>query len=125
MEILSQDEKVELLARYAVVMHLEANRKVGRIAKVIIIVAILISIYARIYWPLAIAAALCLAVYLYVIFSCLNFVERKTGMPHDMQAFYSRLYKSDAQFAKEVDEQHESSLNIASYLNESKGHGSS
>ncbi len=124
MEILSQDEKVELLARYAVVMHLEANRKVGRIAKVIIIVAILISIYARIYWPLAIAAALWLAVYLYVIFSCLNFVERKTGMPHDMQAFYSRLYKSDAQFAKEVDEQHESSLNIASYLNESKGHGS-
>ena len=102
----SQDERVETASRYAVAMHLEANRKVGTLALVVTIVAILVAIYARSFWPMAIAVVICIAIYFFVIQSCLRFVERQTGMPQELQAYFSNRYKTDALFAKEVDELH-------------------
>lgn len=112
----NQDEKVEMLARYAVAMHLEANRKVGKLARIVTIVAILVAIIASSFWPLAIAVAICVAIYYSIIMSCLRFVERETGMPEEMQAYFSRRYKTDAQFAKEVDELHERGSTITELL---------
>ena len=103
----SQDEKVEMAARYAVAMHLEAYRKVGKLARIVTIVAILAAIYASSFWPLAIAVVICIAIYFFVIQSCLRFVERQTGMPQEIQAHFSNQYKSDALFAREVDELHQ------------------
>lgn len=116
MEMLSPEEEVEFLSRYAVVMHLEANRRSGRIAMVVFIIAICISVYSSSFWPLFIALIVYISAHLYLIFSCLRFVENKTGMSRDAQAYYSRLYKTDEQFAKKVDEQNESALNIANHL---------
>lgn len=112
----SEDEKLEMAARYAVAMHLEANRKVGRAARVVTILAVITAIYASSFWPLAIGVLLCVAIYFYVIQSCVRYVNQQTGMPEDIQAFFSRRYKTDVQFAREVDELHKGGANIARHL---------
>lgn len=112
----NQDEKVELFARYAVAMHLEANRKVGRLARIVTVLAVIIAIYSSSFWPIAIALVLCVAIYFYIILSCVRYVERQIGMPEDMQAIFSRRYKTDVQFAQEVDELHKGGSILAHYL---------
>ena len=81
MDELTQDEKVETLARLAVSMHLEAWKKVGNASMYVIILAVLAAIYGSSFWPLVIAAGLCVAITFYVIHSCRRYVERQTGMP--------------------------------------------
>lgn len=112
----NQDEKIEMVARYAVAMHLEANSKTGKLAMYITIAAVLISIYESNFWPLSAAVVLCIAIYFYLIQSCMRLVEQQTGMPQDLQAYYSRLYKTDAHFAKEVDEIHQRGSGFAGLL---------
>jgi hypothetical protein len=99
----TQEEKIEMLGCYAVSMHLEANKKVGRVAKIITIISVLTAIYVSSFWPIAIAVTLCIVIYFYMIQSCLRFVERETGMPQDLQAIFSKRYKIDAPFASKVD----------------------
>ena len=109
----SEDEKTEMAARYAVAMHLEANRKVGKSARVVTVLAIIIAIYTSSFWPLAIGLLLCVAIYFYVIQSCVRYVKQQTGIPEEMQAFFSRRYKTDVQFARGVDELHKEGASIA------------
>jgi hypothetical protein len=112
----AQDEKVEMLALYAVSMHLGANEKIGKAARFVTIAAVLIAIYMSSFWPLVIAVVLCVAIYFYVIQSCVRFVERETGMPQDVQIHFSHRYKIDPQFAKEVDQLHARGSEIARHL---------
>ena len=116
MDELTQDEKVETLARLAVSMHLEAWKKVGNASMYVIILAVLAAIYGSSFWPLVIAAGLCVAITFYVIHSCRRYVERQTGMPRAIQDFYYRRYKTDVQFAKEVDQLHERASDLARRL---------
>jgi hypothetical protein len=109
----TQDEKIEMLACYAVSMHLEANRKVGNAAKIVSIVSVLFAIYVSSFWPIAIAVALCIAIYFFMIQSCLRFVEKETGMPQDVQATFSQRYKIDAPFADKVDALREGASHFA------------
>lgn len=112
----SDDEEFEILARYVVAMHLEANRKVGKFARVATILGILAAIIMSNYWPLVMALFLCVAVYFYVINSCIRFVKQRTGIQEDTQAFFSRRYKTDPQFAKEVDKLREGASSFETVL---------
>ena len=106
MDAPSQDEKVQMAARHAVVMHLEAYRKIGMLVTIVVIATVIAAIIASSFWPFAIAVVISISIYFYVIQSCLRFVERQTGMPQELQAFFNNRYTTDVQFKKEVDELH-------------------
>jgi len=84
-------------------MHLHANRKVGRAGIVIVGLAIAAAAYFRSLWFIAGGLALWVATYFIVIQSCVRFVNRSIGMPSNTQAFFSELYKTDPNFARDVD----------------------
>lgn len=104
MDHIDEDEKMRTAGRYAVAMHLEANAKVGRIAWIVIVLTIATAVLMRSFWPIITGIALCVALYFYIINSCVRYVKRKTGMPDQVQGYFSRLYKTDSQFAVEVDD---------------------
>jgi hypothetical protein len=113
---IGESEKVEILARYAVAMHLEANRKVGKISRIAMIVAVLIAVLLKSFWPLVAGIIFCVLAYFYLINSCVSFVEKHTGLSQELQATFSQHYKIDPQFAKDVDEFHRSGMVAAAYL---------
>lgn len=84
-------------------MHLHANRKVGRAAAVFFGLAIVAALVWESYWYFLAALALTVVTYFVVIESCVRFVNRTTGMPPDIQASFSKQYKSDPEFARQVD----------------------
>jgi hypothetical protein len=98
----NQEENAEDMAQYVVSMHLEANKKISRLAKIIMAIGILLAIYVRDYWPLLVAALLSAAEYFYLLHSCLRLVKRNTGMSIEQQAHLSHRYKTDPQFANEI-----------------------
>ena len=98
-----EEEKIEMQACYAVAMHLEANRKIGKIARWLTVVGVITCIYFHSLWPLAVAFGASIAAYFFIIQSCVRYVERTTGMPPDAQALFSRQYKTDRAFARKVD----------------------
>lgn len=100
----AQNEPAGNLARYVVSRHLEANRKVGRQVRLIMLAGFLLAFFARSFWPLPLAALLCLALYFCLLLKCVRSVARETGMPIDQQARLSRRYKTDERFAHEVNE---------------------
>lgn len=108
-----QDKKMKTAGRYAVAMHLEANAKVGRIVWIVIVITIVTAILMRSFWPLIAGLVLCIALYFYIINSCIRYVQRKTGMADHVQSYFSRLYKTDSQFAEEVDNLRKRSENVA------------
>lgn len=84
-------------------MHLHANRKVGRAGLVILGFAIAAAAYFHSLWFIAGGLALWVATYFFVIQSCVRFVNRSIGMPPNTQAHFSELYKTDQNFARDVD----------------------
>jgi hypothetical protein len=110
------DEQAHSGGCYAVVMALEANRKTGHAALVIVIVAILGRIYFHSWWFIAGGIALCVATFFYLTQSCIRYVERTIGMPPDVQALFNQLYKKDPAFAKEVDAKAHGSRKMADAL---------
>ena len=99
----TDNERAEVQARYAVAMHLHANRRVGTSAWVILILGAITGYYFENFWLMIVALALCVIAYFVIIQSCVRFVTQKTGMSPDIQAFFSRKYKTDPEFAKDVD----------------------
>lgn len=99
----TDDERVETQARYAAAMHINANRRVGTIARGITIAGAIAAYYFGNFWFLIAALALCVVAYFLIIKSCVRFVARKTGMTPEIQAFCSRKYKTNPEFAREVD----------------------
>lgn len=89
---------------YAVLMALEANRKVGKAPRWIMVGAIVGTIYFQNFWFLVGGFVLSVVTYFYLTQSCARFVERAIGMPPEIQASFNIRYKKDAAFAKEVDE---------------------
>ncbi|SPE43643.1 hypothetical protein SBA7_1620003 [Candidatus Sulfotelmatobacter sp. SbA7] len=89
---------------YAVMMALEANRKVGKASRWILVGAVVGAIYFQNFWFLVAGFVLSVATYFYLTQSCIRFVERTIGMPPEVQTSFSIQYKKDAAFAKEVDE---------------------
>jgi hypothetical protein len=113
MSELSEDVKFELAGRNAVVMHIEAYRKVGRITLMVTIVCVVLAIYISNYWLLAIPVPIYFAIFHYVINSCVRFVERQSGIPAEVQIQFNHRYKTDAKFKQEVDEMHKRVSNLA------------
>ncbi|SRR5216684_610994 len=99
----TDEERTHAHACYAVAMHLHANRKVGRAGLVILGLAIAAAVYFHSLWFLAGGLAIWVATYFIVIQSCVRFVNRSIGMPSSTQAFFSELYKTDPNFARDVD----------------------
>jgi hypothetical protein len=99
----SDDERVEVQATYAVAMHLQANAKAGRAVRWFTVAAVVMAVYLHSLWPLAAGAILAVATYFFIINSCLRFVQSKIGMPSEIQAVFSRRYKTDVEFAQRVD----------------------
>ena len=99
----SQSEAAAAQARYAVAMHLQANRRVGILARWLSVGAIVAAIALHSLWPLALAVGVAIVSYLVIIQSCVRVVEQAIGMPPDVKAACSRMYKTDAEFARNVD----------------------
>jgi hypothetical protein len=104
-------EDAEFQARYAAAMHLHAKRKIRIAAWLFTVAAIIAAIYFHSVWPLAIAFALDVGTYFLITNSCVRFVEAQTGMPAHAQVLCSQRYKSDAEFARNVDALMNSSQN--------------
>jgi hypothetical protein len=99
----SLDEQTEMAFRYAAAMHLAANRRVGVTARWLLIAGAAAAFFMHSLWPLVAAFVLSVAIYFYLIRSCVRFVQRSTGMPPDVQAAASQRYKMDKDFARQVD----------------------
>ena len=110
----NREENTEDLSHYVVSMHLEANKKIGKLAKIIMAIGILLAIYVRGYWPLLIAVLLSAAEYFYLLHACLRLVKRNTGMSIEAQAHLSRRYKTDPQFAEEINAYYRKNFGSAS-----------
>lgn len=106
MSELSEDEKIDLVGRNVVVMHIEAYRNIGRITMIVTIVCVVAAIYLSNYWLLAIPVPTYFLIFHYVINSCVRFVERQTGVPAELQVMFNHRYKTDGKFKQEVDEMH-------------------
>jgi len=115
-DISKEDENVEILARYAVSMHLEARKRIGEIGWSIFGASLVIAGFSSSYWPLPIAIVLCVAVYFYLFKSCARFVKRNTGMREDVQIGFLERYKTDVQFAKHVDQFRERGAHFSRHL---------
>jgi len=103
MDTPTEEERVHAQACYAVAMHLHANKKIGRVWFSISVFGIAAAVIFQSLWFIAAAIALGVVSYFLVIQSCFRFVTRQTGMPADVQAAFSRRYKTDPVFARDVD----------------------
>jgi len=103
MDTPTEEEQAHVQACYAVAMHLHANKKIGKAWFAIAVVGIAAAVIFQSPWFIAAAIALVVVTYFFVIQSCLRFVTRQTGMPAEVQAAFSRKYKTDPAFAREVD----------------------
>jgi hypothetical protein len=97
------EERTLAQACYAATMHLQAHKKTSAIFSVIIGLSIAISAYYHNYWLVLVGFLLCIPAYFFVFKSCVQFVARTIGMPEDMQVFYFQKYKTEPEFAKEID----------------------
>ncbi len=88
---------------YAVARHLEANRKTGKIVQYIILICVLVAIFEKSFWPLAIGICLCAITFYVLISSSMRRVEKETGISIYLQSILSRRYKSDPEYAAKVD----------------------
>jgi hypothetical protein len=107
-------------AKHAVSMHKYANRRSGIWGQVILVTVIASAFYFKSAWPLAIGFLAYISIHIYLMYSCIKFVEKTTGLSSDDQAQFSRLYKSNADpdFTKSVDEHYKGSLEAAKQLKE-------
>lgn len=112
MSELSEDEKIELAGRNAVVMHIEAYRKVGRLMAMASIACAAAAIYLSNFWLLVALVPIYFVIFHFVINSCVRFVERQSGLPAEVQIQFNRRYKTDAKFKREVDEMHKQVANL-------------
>jgi len=103
MNMPTEDERIHAQACYAVAMHLHANKKIGKAWFAIAVVGIAAAVIFENLWFIAGAFALVVITYFFVIQSCVRFVMQQTGMPPDVQAIFSRRYKTDLEFARDVD----------------------
>lgn len=115
---LMDEEDPYAAARYAVSMHKYANRRSGIWGQITLVVVIASAFYFKSAWPLAIGFLAYISIHIYLMYSCIKFVEKNTGLASDDQAQFSRLYKSNADpdFTKSVDEHYKGSLEAAKQL---------
>jgi len=99
----SEDERVNVQARYAVALHLHANKKIGTAWFAIAVVGVVAALVLQNFWFIAGAIALGAVTYFWIMQSCVRFITQQTGMPPDVQALFSRKYKTDPEFARDVD----------------------
>ena len=116
-EIMNEEEPF-LAEKYAVSMHMHANRRSGFWGEIILVVVIASTFCLKSFWPLAVGLLAYIAIHFYLMLSCVKFVEQKTGLSTDEQAYFSRLYKSnsDPAFTKSVDEHNKGALDALQHL---------
>ncbi len=103
MDTPTEEERAHAQACYAVAMHSHANKKIGKAWFAITVVGITVAAIFQNLWFIAGAVALAVVAYFLVIQSCVRFVTQQTGMPPNMQALFSRKYKTNPEFARDVD----------------------
>lgn len=103
MDTPTEEERVHAQACHAVAMHLHANKKIGKAWFVIAVVGIAAAVYFENLWFIVGALVLSAVTYFVVIQSCVRFVTQQAGMPPDVQALFSRKYKTNVEFARDVD----------------------
>jgi len=103
MDAPTEEERVHAQACHAVALHLEAIRRSSTTIKAFIGIGIVAAVYFKSFWFIGGALVLSIAAHFAIIQSCHRFIARSIGMPwHELDFFCSR-YKTDQDFARDVD----------------------
>ena len=97
-------EAGDRLEAYTVIMHLQGNAKAGKALALFLIAGIGATLVFRSIWPIAVGASVSVISYIFIMQSCVRFVQEQTGFTPSRQAALSSRYKSDPSFAAQVNE---------------------
>ena len=98
----TEEERVHTQACYAVAMHLHAKKRSTIAFQVCIGIGIAVAVYFKSIWFIGGALIVSIAIHVLLIQSCIRFVNRSIGMPWDVQAVFRDRYRTDQEFARDV-----------------------
>lgn len=102
MDVPTEEERVHAQACYAVAMHLHAKRRSTIAFQVCIGLGIAAAVYFKSFWFIGGALVVSVVVHFLLMQSCIRFVHRSIGMPWDVQALFHERYRTDQEFARDV-----------------------
>jgi len=102
MEAPTEEERVHAQACYAVALHLHAIKRSSITIQVLIGLGIVAAAYFKSFWLLGAAVVLSIAAHFVIVQSCHRFIVRSIGMPWHVLASFCGKYKSDPEFARDV-----------------------
>ena len=103
MSEVDQDANTKAQGCVVAAMHANTDEKFGAMSAGIIIASIAIAFVQKSFWFLAIGVVISFFASYILRLACFRRVEKKTGLPTPVQEHFMRLYKTDKQFAAEVD----------------------
>ena len=90
-----------------VALHLSADEKFGKMSATVIAITGLISIYINSFLPVILGVIFSFLASYFIRYSCYRHIENTTGMSREGQFNFVQRYKTDKQFADEVDQLYE------------------